>query len=77
MYINIMQILTLIFLITVLLCFFHCFVCTGRLVYEADSPHQNIKVLHSAQFGNVLILDGDVSKYSFCTTLYSMYLQYN
>lgn len=34
-----------------------------RLIYEADSPHQNIKVLHSTQFGNVLILDNDISKY--------------
>ena len=50
-------------MITVLICFFHCFV--RRLVYEVDSPHQNIKILHSAQFGNVLILDDDVSKYSF------------
>jgi len=34
-----------------------------RLIYETNSPHQNIKVLHSPQFGNMLILDGDISKY--------------
>ncbi|XP_070569097.1 spermine synthase-like [Ptychodera flava] len=28
-------------------------------VYEADSPYQNIKIMHSPQFGNVLILDND------------------
>jgi len=39
------------------------FLCWFRLIYEANSPHQNIKVLHSPQFGNVLILDGDISKY--------------
>ncbi|KAL9968615.1 hypothetical protein ACROYT_G020727 [Oculina patagonica] len=32
-----------------------------RLIYETNSPHQNIKVLHSAQFGNVLILDNDIN----------------
>ncbi|CAH1799333.1 unnamed protein product, partial [Owenia fusiformis] len=28
-------------------------------VYEADSPYQNIKIMHSTQFGNMLILDND------------------
>lgn len=32
-----------------------------RLVFETNSPYQNIKVLHSLQFGNVLILDGDIN----------------
>lgn len=33
-----------------------------RVVYEEDSAYQNIKILHSAQFGNILVLNGDVSK---------------
>lgn len=33
------------------------------MVYDEDSPYQNIKILHSKQFGNILILSGDVSKY--------------
>lgn len=33
-----------------------------EVVYEKDSPYQNIKILHSLQFGNMLILNGDVSK---------------
>ena len=37
--------------------FFFC-----RTVYEKDSPFQNIKIKHSNEFGNVLILDNDVSK---------------
>ncbi|XP_078698552.1 spermine synthase-like [Branchiostoma floridae x Branchiostoma belcheri] len=28
-------------------------------VYEADSPYQNIKIMHSPQFGNMLLLDND------------------
>ena len=36
-----------------------------EVVYDEDSPYQNIKILHSKQFGNILILSGDVSKYSF------------
>lgn len=35
-----------------------------EVVYDKDSPYQNIKILHSKQFGNILILSGDVSKYS-------------
>ena len=33
-----------------------------EVVYEEDSAYQNIKILHSRQFGNILILNGDVSK---------------
>lgn len=33
-----------------------------RVVYEEDSAYQNIKILHSQQFGNILVLNGDVSK---------------
>ncbi|NWW39172.1 SPSY synthase, partial [Panurus biarmicus] len=36
-----------------------------EVVYDEDSPFQNIKILHSKQFGNILILSGDVSKYCF------------
>ncbi|XP_053313250.1 spermine synthase [Spea bombifrons] len=32
-----------------------------ELVYSKDSPYQNIKILHSKQFGNILILNGDVN----------------
>lgn len=28
-----------------------------KVVYEADSPFQNIKILHSPSFGNLLVLD--------------------
>ena len=33
-----------------------------QVVYEADSPFQNIKIMHSNQFGNTLILNDDISK---------------
>ena len=33
-----------------------------RLVYEEESAYQNIKIFHSKQFGNILVLNGDVSK---------------
>ncbi|KAG8590049.1 hypothetical protein GDO81_006608 [Engystomops pustulosus] len=32
-----------------------------EIVYSKDSPYQNIKILHSKQFGNILILNGDVN----------------
>ncbi|KAM6986670.1 spermine synthase [Aplochiton taeniatus] len=32
-----------------------------RVVYDEDSVYQNIKILHSQQFGNILILNGDVN----------------
>ncbi|NXA46877.1 SPSY synthase, partial [Nothocercus julius] len=32
-----------------------------EVVYDEDSPYQNIKILHSKQFGNILILSGDVN----------------
>ncbi|KAF0038328.1 hypothetical protein F2P81_008812 [Scophthalmus maximus] len=32
-----------------------------RLVYEEESAYQSIKILHSKQFGNILILNGDVN----------------
>ncbi|KAJ8347840.1 hypothetical protein SKAU_G00264290 [Synaphobranchus kaupii] len=32
-----------------------------KVVYEEDSAYQNIKILHSGQFGNILILNGDVN----------------
>ncbi|MEQ2214282.1 hypothetical protein XENOCAPTIV_029953, partial [Xenoophorus captivus] len=31
-----------------------------EVVYEEDSAYQNIKILHSRQYGNILVLDGDV-----------------
>uniref|UniRef100_A0A667Z1S7 Spermine synthase n=1 Tax=Myripristis murdjan TaxID=586833 RepID=A0A667Z1S7_9TELE len=32
-----------------------------RVVYDEDSAYQNIKILHSQQYGNILVLDGDVN----------------
>ncbi|KAK2501398.1 hypothetical protein MC885_020188, partial [Smutsia gigantea] len=32
-----------------------------EVMYDEDSPYQNIKILHSKQFGNILILSGDVN----------------
>nr|XP_014353153.1 PREDICTED: spermine synthase [Latimeria chalumnae] len=32
-----------------------------EVLYDENSPYQNIKVLHSKQYGNILILDGDVN----------------
>lgn len=32
-----------------------------EIVYSKESPYQNIKILHSNQFGNILILNGDVN----------------
>ncbi|KAM4620045.1 spermine synthase [Polymixia lowei] len=32
-----------------------------RVVYDRDSDYQNIKILHSQQFGNILVLNGDVN----------------
>ena len=40
-----------------------------RVVYDKDSAYQNIKILHSQQFGNILVLNGDVSKYTVCKVL--------
>ena len=34
-----------------------------KCVFEKDSEYQNVKIMHSNQYGNVLILDDDVSKY--------------
>lgn len=31
------------------------------MAYDEDSPYQNIKILHSKQYGNILILSGDVN----------------
>lgn len=33
-----------------------------QVLYEEDSAYQNIKILRSQQFGNMLVLNGDVSK---------------
>uniref|UniRef100_A0A672H4I1 Spermine synthase n=1 Tax=Salarias fasciatus TaxID=181472 RepID=A0A672H4I1_SALFA len=32
-----------------------------QVVYDEDSDYQNIKILHSRQYGNILVLDGDVN----------------
>ncbi|KAB5548885.1 hypothetical protein PHYPO_G00060820 [Pangasianodon hypophthalmus] len=32
-----------------------------EVVFDKDSAYQNIKILHSHQFGNILILNGDVN----------------
>ncbi|KAF4077406.1 hypothetical protein AMELA_G00207910 [Ameiurus melas] len=33
-----------------------------EVVFDKDSAYQNIKILHSHQFGNILILNGDVNQ---------------
>lgn len=33
-----------------------------RVVYEEDSAYQKIQILHSKQYGNILVLNGDVSE---------------
>uniref|UniRef100_A0A3Q0QUR3 Spermine synthase n=1 Tax=Amphilophus citrinellus TaxID=61819 RepID=A0A3Q0QUR3_AMPCI len=32
-----------------------------KVVYEENSDYQNIKILHSQQYGNILVLDGDIN----------------
>lgn len=32
-----------------------------EVVYDEDSPYQNIKIVHSKQYGNILILSGDIN----------------
>ncbi|KAJ3589204.1 hypothetical protein NHX12_010051 [Muraenolepis orangiensis] len=32
-----------------------------RVLFDEDSAYQNIKILHSQQFGNILVLNGDVN----------------
>ncbi len=34
-----------------------------KLVFEEDSKYQNVKILHSKMYGNVLLLDDDPSKF--------------
>lgn len=33
-----------------------------RVVYEEDSAYQKIQIFHSKQYGNILVLNGDVSE---------------
>lgn len=40
-----------------------------QVVYDEESAYQDIKIMHSKQFGNILILNGDVSK---CTVVWSI-----
>lgn len=37
-----------------------------ELVYEANSDYQNIKIYHAPSFGNMLMLDNDISKWLMC-----------
>ena len=37
-----------------------------RLLFEEDTPYQNVKILRSQQYGNVLVLDDDVSEWLLC-----------
>ncbi|XP_008331728.1 spermine synthase [Cynoglossus semilaevis] len=32
-----------------------------QVLYEEDSAYQNIKIFHSPQFGNILVLNGDIN----------------
>ena len=33
-----------------------------RVVLEEDTPYQNVKIMHSPQYGNMLLLDDDPSE---------------
>lgn len=33
-----------------------------QVLYEEDSAYQNIQILHSKQYGNILVLNGDISE---------------
>lgn len=33
-----------------------------QVVFDEESAYQDIKIMHSKQFGNILILNGDISK---------------
>ena len=35
---------------------------------DQDTPYQNVKIMHSPQFGNMLILDDDPSKDQYSET---------
>lgn len=35
-----------------------------QVVFDEESAYQDIKIMHSKQFGNILILNGDVSKWN-------------
>ena len=37
----------------------------SRVVFEKDSKWQNIKIIHTEEFGHVLCLDDDISKLGF------------
>jgi len=36
-----------------------------QLVFDKDSPYQNVRIWHSPQYGNCLVLDNDLSKFAF------------
>lgn len=41
-----------------------------RVVYEEDSAYQNIKILRSKQYGNILVLNGDISECVWYSTVH-------
>ena len=42
-----------------------------EMVCEVNSPYQNVRIFHSKEKGNVLLLDGDISKYWFYISAFS------
>lgn len=45
-----------------------------EVVFDKDSAYQNIKILHSQQFGNILILNGDVSTLLVSLLVYAAFI---
>lgn len=41
-----------------------------RVVYEEDSAYQKIQIFHSKQYGNILVLNGDVSECVYYLTVH-------
>ena len=44
-----------------------------KVLYEEKSPYQKILIVHSQSLGNLLVLDGLQSKFSFITYVYMFY----
>jgi len=44
-----------------------------KVLYEEKSPYQRILIVHSQSLGNLLVLDGLQSKFSFISYVYMFY----
>lgn len=47
-----------------------------ELLFDQNSPYQNVRILHSNQFGNCLILDNDISKFDISVKTIFTYIIY-